>query len=117
MLDQKLIRENPTFVEKFLSLRGKGFEISHINKLTIQKKEIDIEISTLQSESKKLSKLIGQEIRNSNNPNTQELNKLKDKGNKYRNKISELVPLSRTAKEQIDLLKEWTSTGRARSAS
>ncbi len=31
--------------------------------------------------------------------------------------ISELVPLSRTAKEQIDLLKEWSSTGRARPAS
>ena len=31
--------------------------------------------------------------------------------------ISELVPLSRTAKEQIDFLKEWSSKGRARSAS
>ena len=31
--------------------------------------------------------------------------------------VSELVPLSRTAKEQIDLLKQWASTGRARSAS
>ena len=31
--------------------------------------------------------------------------------------VSELVPLSRTAKEQIDLLKEWSSSGRARSAS
>jgi len=31
--------------------------------------------------------------------------------------VSELVPLSRTAKEQIDCLKEWSSTGRARSAS
>ncbi len=31
--------------------------------------------------------------------------------------VSELVPLSRTAKEQISLLKEWSSTGRARSAS
>ncbi len=31
--------------------------------------------------------------------------------------VSELVPLSRTAKEQIDLLKEWSSTGRARYAS
>ena len=44
MLDQKLIRENPTFVEKFLSLRGKGFEISHINKLTIQKKEDQVTV-------------------------------------------------------------------------
>ena len=31
--------------------------------------------------------------------------------------VSELVPLSRTAKEQIQILKEWSSTGRARSAS
>jgi len=31
--------------------------------------------------------------------------------------VSELVPLSRTAKEQIDFLKEWSTTGRARSAS
>ncbi|MCQ9198992.1 MAG: AAA family ATPase [Prochlorococcus marinus XMU1429] len=31
--------------------------------------------------------------------------------------VSELVPLSRTAKEQIDFLKEWSSKGRARSAS
>ena len=25
--------------------------------------------------------------------------------------VSELVPLSRTAREQIDLLKKWSSTG------
>ena len=90
MLDQKLIRENPTFVENNLSLRGKNFDIPSINKLTIERKEIEIEISNLQSESKKLSKIIGQEIRNSNNANSQELNKLKDKGNNYRIKVSEL---------------------------
>ncbi len=31
--------------------------------------------------------------------------------------VSELIPLSRTAKEQIEILKEWASTGRARPAS
>ncbi len=31
--------------------------------------------------------------------------------------VSELVPLSRTAKEQLNALKEWSSTGRARKAS
>ncbi len=31
--------------------------------------------------------------------------------------VSELVPLSRTAKEQLDLLKSWSSSGRARFAS
>ena len=62
MLDQKLIRENPTFVEENLSLRGKIYNISDIHELTLKKKEIDIEIASLQADSKKLSKLIGQEI-------------------------------------------------------
>ena len=89
MLDQKLIRENPTFVEESLSLRGKVFNISPIHKLTVEKKGIDIEISNLQSKSKKLSKLIGLEISKSQNNHSQELNELKSKGNKYRIKISE----------------------------
>ena len=90
MLEQKLIRENPTSVEESLSLRGKIFNINHIHKLTIEKKEIDIEISNLQSESKKLSKVIGLEISKSRNNNSQGLDELKNKGNKYRLKISEL---------------------------
>ena len=45
VLDQKLIRENPTLVKESLSLRGKVFNISQIHELTLQKKEIDIEIS------------------------------------------------------------------------
>ncbi len=101
MLDQKLIRENPTFVEENLSLRGKVFNISPIHKLTIEKKEIDIEISKLQSESKKLSKLIGQEISNSENKNSLEINKLKDKGNNYRTKISEFEEKKRILDDKL----------------
>ena len=83
MLDQKLIRENPTFVEDNLSLRGKVYNINFIHKLTLERKEIEIEISSMQSESKKLSKIIGQEIRDSNNTKSQELDDLKQKGNQY----------------------------------
>ncbi len=101
MLDQKLIRENPTFVENNLSLRGKVYDIPYIHKLTIKRKELDTEISSLQSESKKLSKIIGQEIRNSNNANSQELNKLKDKGNKYRIKVSEFEEKKRILDQQL----------------
>ena len=102
MLDQKLIRENPTFVEENLSLRGKIYEISHIHELTIKKKEIDTEISHLQSESKKLSKLIGQVIGKSQNTNTEEINNLKRKGNEFRIKISELEEKQRIIERQVD---------------
>ena len=102
MLDQKLIREHPTSVEESLSLRGKVFKISEIHELTVKKKEIDIEISNLQSESKKLSKLIGQEISKSQNNNSSELNNLKKKGNEYRIKISEFEEKQRTLNQQIN---------------
>ena len=101
MLDQKLIREKPKSVEENLSLRGKVFNISTIHKLTLEKREIDIEISNLQSESKKLSKSIGQIISKSQNNTSQELNELKDKGNKYRIKISEFEDRKRILDDQI----------------
>ena len=72
MLDQRLIRENPTFVEESLSLRGKLFNISNIHELTLKQKEIDTELSIVQSESKKLSKVISQEINQSKNNNSSE---------------------------------------------
>ena len=100
MLDQKLIRENPDFVEKNLSLRGKIFDINFINKLTLEKKEIDMKISNLQSESKKLSKIIGEEIIN-NNPDSRELKDLKNKGNNIRIEISELEDKKRALDEQL----------------
>ena len=101
MLDQKLIRENPTFVENNLSSRGKVYDIPFIHKLTLERKEIDIEISSLHSESKKLSKIIGNEIRTSNNPNSLEINKLKEKGNKYRIKVSEFEEKKRILDKRL----------------
>jgi len=101
VLDQKLIRENPTFVENNLSLRGKVYDIPSIHKLTVKRKEIDLEISGLQSESKKLSKIIGQQIQNSNNANHQEINELKEKGNKFRIKVSEIEEKKRKLDQQL----------------
>ncbi|EEE39784.1 serine--tRNA ligase [Prochlorococcus marinus] len=101
MLDQKLIRENPTSVEENLSLRGKVYNISHIHELTVKKKDIDIKISSLQSESKKLSKLIGQEISKSKNNDSPELISLKKKGNEYRIKISELEEKQRILEKEV----------------
>ena len=113
MLDQKLIRENPTFVEDNLSLRGKVFNINFIHKLTLERKEIEIEISSMQSESKKLSKIIGHEIKNSNNTKSQELDDLKQKGNQYRVKVSEFEEkkriLDKQLKEEISKLPNFPS--------
>ncbi len=101
MLDQRLIRENPTFVEEKLSTRGKVFNLSNIHNLTLQIKELDIELCSLQSESKKLSKIIGQEIKNSKDKESQSLIDLKRRGNLNKSKISEYEEKKRSLDKQI----------------
>ena len=67
----------------------------------------------MQSESKKLSKIIGQEIRNSNNAYSQELDDLKEKGNQYRVNVSEFEEkkriLDKQLKEEISKLPNFPS--------
>ena len=118
MLDQKLIRENPTSVEENLSLRGKAYNISHIHELTLKKRRpsYDFSLSTIIDRTDGFSGaeleqavIEGMHISFAENRALTEKDLIKA--------VSELVPLSRTAKEQIDLLKQWSSTGRARSAS
>ena len=106
MLDQKLIREDPTFVEKKLSRRGKTFELSNLHQLTLNIKETDIELSNLQSESKKLSKLIG-EIYQKNDSEPDDFNKLRDQANNLKAKISNLEIKKRDLNKEIlnELLK------------
>ena len=101
MLDQKLIRENPSFVEDKLSTRGKSFDLSQIHNLTLDIYKMDIELCELQSESKKLSKLIGNKIKNSENKNNEELINLKNKGNEFKVKISEYEEKKRILDQQI----------------
>ena len=101
MLDQRLIRENPSLVEKKLSTRGKVVDISQIHNLTIERKDIDIKLCDLQSESKKISKLIGQKISNSENKNSNELTKLRNEGNQYKLQISEYEEKKRNLDKQI----------------
>ena len=103
MLDQRLIRENPSYVEERLSTRGKDIDLSQIHSLTLHSKEIDTKLCQLQTESKKLSKLFGEKIRNSEKKNDEELNDLKNKGNEFKFKISKYEEEKRKLDKQIKL--------------
>jgi len=107
VLDQKLIRENPTLVEKKLSRRGKNFELSNLHNLTLKLKDTDIELSNLQSESKKLSKLIGEIYQKNNDSTPADFNKMKNQANNLKANISNLEIQKRDLNKEIlnELLK------------
>ena len=77
MLDQRLIRENPRLVEEKLSVRGINLDLSHLQELTIAIRLKDTELSNLQSESNKISKLIGNHFHNQKDSSTIDINELK----------------------------------------
>ncbi len=107
MLDQRLIRENPTLVVEKLSRRGKFFDLSYLNKLTLNIKDIDIKLSNLQSESKKLSKIIGKLFQQNDNFSLEKIDELKDKANSLKGNISNLEIEKRNLNKEIldELLK------------
>ncbi len=108
MLDQKLIREDPDYVEKILSRRGKVFDISNLHQLTLKIKDTDIELSNLQYESKKLSKLIGEIYQQKNSVSKpDDLNNMKNQANNLKANISNLEAAKRDLNKEIldELLK------------
>jgi len=107
VLDQRLIRENPTFVEEKLSRRGKIFDLSYLNKLALRNKDIDAQISNLQFESKKLSKTIGKLIQENDNSSLEKINEMKNQANTLKDNISTLEIKKRNLNKELldELLK------------
>tara|TARA_Y100001978_G_scaffold146679_1_gene131665 strand:- start:6582 stop:7859 length:1278 start_codon:yes stop_codon:yes gene_type:complete len=107
VLDQRLIRENPTIVEEKLSRRGIKFNLSDLQNLTIEINEIDIQLSNLHSESKKISKLIGNFYQNPESSDLDNIDELKKDGNNLKSNISKLEDIKRELNKKIisDLLK------------
>jgi len=101
VLDLRLIRENPKLVEDRLSLRGLELNLSNLQDLTISIKNKDTELSHLQSESKKISKLIGNYYHNQKNESTIDIDELKKNGNNLKSEISKLEQIKRDLNKKI----------------
>jgi len=101
VLDQRLIREEPSLVQEKLSLRGKLIDLSNLHKLTVQIKDTDINLSNLQSESKKISKSIGKHFNSPNQSPLDNLDELKAMGNKLKTNISKLEEEKRALQAEI----------------
>ncbi len=101
MLDQRLIRENPRLIEEKLSLRGINLDLSHLQELTIAIRQKEQELSNLQSESNKVSKLIGNYYHNQKNSSEIDINELKRNGNNLKSEISKLEQTKRELNKEI----------------
>ncbi|WP_068814461.1 serine--tRNA ligase [Phormidesmis priestleyi] len=104
MLDLKLIRENPEFVQKKLNQRNGSYDIQPIVQLDQQQRDLEKTRSSLQARSNEIGKLVGQKIKSGSAPNGEEVQSLRDEGNQMKAKLSELEPREKDLKAQIETL-------------
>lgn len=103
MIDLKLIRENPEYVQERLSLRGQ-FDLEPILQLDQQQRRLETERSQLQARGNEVGKLVGQKIQSGLSPQDPEIAALREEGNTLKAKIGELEPEERELKAKLDAI-------------
>jgi seryl-tRNA synthetase len=105
VLDIKLIRENPEQIQELLNRRSVGdYDLQPILELDRKQRELETSRSQLSARSNEIGKSIGHKIRSGSDPKGAEIAALKAEGNAIKSKLSELEPLEKELKAEIDNL-------------
>ena len=88
MLDQRLVRENPTLIAKALGRRGMNVDLTPLQLLSQKQKSLEEERSNLQAESNRIGKEVGQRIKSGVDPKAIELVELRQQGNLIKQKVA-----------------------------
>lgn len=101
VLDLKLIRENPAFVQERLQRRG-NYDLQPLLALDQQQRDLEHQRTQLQTRSNEIGKLVGQKMQaNRHDP---AIPALRDEGNALKAQLSDLEPREKEIKAQIESL-------------
>ena len=103
MIDLKLIRENPDKVQERLGLRG-DYDLNPILELDQQQRQLEVERSQLQARSNEIGKLVGQKVKSGLDPQSTEIQDLREEGNQIKAQLSELEPREKELKAQLEAI-------------
>jgi seryl-tRNA synthetase len=102
VLDLRQIRENPDDVQARLNLRGAGYDLGKIRAIDQQQRQLEQERSQLQARSNEIGKLVGQKIKAGADPKGEEVQTLREEGNRIKQQLSDLEPRERDLKAQLE---------------
>ncbi|WP_448570736.1 serine--tRNA ligase [Trichothermofontia sp.] len=101
MLDLKLIRENPAFVQERLQRRG-DYDLQPLLALDQQQRDLEHQRTQLQTRSNEIGKLVGQKMKADRDDPA--IPALRDEGNAIKAQLSDLEPREKELKAQIESL-------------
>ncbi|KPQ32139.1 MAG: serine--tRNA ligase [Phormidium sp.] len=104
MLDIKLIRDNPQAIREQLARRGDSYDLTPLDALDRQRRELETERSQLQARSNEIGKAIGQKMKSGADPQSDEIQSLKLEGNQLKRQLAELEPQEKEISSQLNAL-------------
>lgn len=104
MLDIKLIRDNPQAIREQLARRGDSYDLTPLDALDRQRRELETERSQLQARSNEIGKAIGQKMKSGADPQSDEIQSLKLEGNQLKRQLAELEPQEKEISSQLKAL-------------
>lgn len=90
MLDQRLLRDNPELIAAQLARRGVTVDLSGIQLLARQERDLEQQRSELQAEGNRIGKQVGQLIQGGAAPASPEVQHLRDSGNRIKQQVAVL---------------------------
>ena len=101
MLDQRLLRDNPELISQQLARRGLTLDLSGLQQLALQGRDLEEERSTLQAEGNRIGKEVGLKIKGGSAPNGPEVQELRDQGNRIKQRVAALEEQEKGLEAQL----------------
>ena len=90
MLDQRLLRDNPELISQQLGRRGMALDLTKLQLIAKQERDLQEQRSNLQAEGNRIGKEVGGLIQGGEPPHSPAVQALRDQGNRIKQQVSVL---------------------------
>jgi seryl-tRNA synthetase len=90
VLDQRLLRDDPALISGQLARRGIELDLTGLQTIAIQERDLQELRSDLQAEGNRIGKAVGQQIQAGASPAGPEVRELRDQGNRIKQQVAGL---------------------------
>ena len=101
MIDQRLVRDNPVAIARQIGRRGHAVDLTKLQVILQQQRQLEEERSTLQAQGNRIGKEVGLKIKDGADPGGEEIVSLRDEGNFIKKKVSVLENEEKILTSQI----------------
>jgi seryl-tRNA synthetase len=90
VLDQRLLRDDPAFISGQLARRGIELDLTGLQSIAIEERNLQEKRSDLQAEGNRIGKAVGQQIQAGASPSGPEVRELREQGNRIKQQVAGL---------------------------